>query len=82
MRFAMTAKTLMRERATEGGVRAITARNVGKVTRYREGGVEELERAVRRLETGRGLGGRVGGGGGGGVVVGGKGDEERGVEGR
>ncbi len=68
MRFAMTAKTLMRERATEGGVREITARNVGKVTRFREGGVEELEKAVRRMETRRGL-------------VGGKGDE-RGVEGR
>ncbi|KAL8841900.1 MAG: hypothetical protein Q9170_000773 [Blastenia crenularia] len=38
MRFLMTAKTLVRERATEEGVREITARNVTKVTRYRERG--------------------------------------------
>lgn len=50
MRFAMTAKTLIRERATEEGVREITAQNVKKVTRFREGGVSELERTVRRLE--------------------------------
>ena len=50
MRFAMTAKTLVRERATEGGVREITARNVQKVTRFRQGGMEELERTVRKVE--------------------------------
>ena len=50
MRFAMTAKTLVRERATEGGVREITARNVQKVTRFRQGGMEELERTVRNVE--------------------------------
>lgn len=50
MRFAMTAKTLVRERATEGGVREITARNIQKVTRYRAGGMEELERTVRKVE--------------------------------
>ncbi|KAG7004669.1 54S ribosomal protein L8 [Physcia stellaris] len=50
MRFAMTAKTLVRERATEEGVREITARNVQKVTRFREGGMEELERAVKKVE--------------------------------
>ncbi|KAL8797359.1 MAG: hypothetical protein Q9195_000514 [Heterodermia aff. obscurata] len=50
MRFAMTAKTLVRERATEGGVREITARNVQKVTRFRDGGMEELERTVRTVE--------------------------------
>ncbi|KAL8720239.1 MAG: hypothetical protein Q9225_002871 [Loekoesia sp. 1 TL-2023] len=50
MRFHMTAKTLMRERATEEGVREITARNVQKVTRYRENGMEELEKEVRRME--------------------------------
>ncbi len=56
MRFAMTAKTLVRERASETGqVRDVTARNVAKVTRFREGGVEELEGAVRRLETLQGL---------------------------
>ena len=51
MRFAMTAKTLMRERASEDGVvREITAKNVRKVTRFREGGMGALEREVRRLE--------------------------------
>ena len=58
MRFAMTAKTLVRERQHEnGGIREITARNVAKVTRFREGGERELERTVRRLETMAGLGG-------------------------
>lgn len=50
MRFAMTAKTLMRERASAEGIREITAKNIKKVTRFREGGVEALEREVRRLE--------------------------------
>jgi hypothetical protein len=51
MRFAMTAKTLVRERASEEGViREITAKNVRKVTRFRQGGMEALEREVRRLE--------------------------------
>ena len=61
MRFAMVAKTLVRERAAGegeggGGIRDITARNVAKVTRFREGGEEELEKTVRRLETMAGLG--------------------------
>lgn len=63
MRFAMVAKTLVRERAAageggegEGGIREITARNVAKVTRFRADGEEELERTVRRLETMAGLG--------------------------
>lgn len=52
MRFAMTAKTLMRERQSEGdrGIRDITAKNVEKVTRFREGGMHELEATVKRLE--------------------------------
>lgn len=50
MRFAMTARTLARERAREGGVREVTARNVRKVTRYREGGEEALEEEVERME--------------------------------
>lgn len=54
----MTAKTLVRERNAEGGVRELTARNVGKVTRFREGGMEELEKTVRRMETAKGLGSR------------------------
>lgn len=59
MRFAMTAKTLVRERRRrekggdeEGeGVREITARNVQKVTRFRKNGLWDLEREVRRLES-------------------------------
>ena len=50
MRFHMTAKTLVRERTSEGGVRELTARNVRKVTRYRENGIDELEEEVRRME--------------------------------
>lgn len=57
MRFAMTAKTLVRERASDEGIREITARNVAKVTRFRENGEAELEKTVRRLETMKGLGG-------------------------
>ena len=51
MRFAMTAKTLVKERASDGGIRELTARNVNKVTRYREGGLDELEKTVRALES-------------------------------
>ena len=60
MRFAMTAKSLVRERlvtaaaaAGDGvgkGIREITARNVAKVTRFRPRGEMELMREVRRLE--------------------------------
>ncbi|KAM0797431.1 50S ribosomal protein L17 [Usnea florida] len=57
MRFAMTAKTLVRERSSDEGIREITARNVAKVTRFRENGEAELEKTVRRLETMKGLGG-------------------------
>ena len=57
MRFAMTARSLVRERAAAGenaekGIRDITARNVAKVTRYRARGEMELMREVRRLERG------------------------------
>jgi len=51
MRFAMTAKTLVRERATEEGVRDITAKNIVKVTRFRKGGEAELEMMVKALES-------------------------------
>ncbi|KAL8859554.1 MAG: hypothetical protein Q9178_003953 [Gyalolechia marmorata] len=50
MRFHMTAKTLVRERASEEGVREITAKNIAKVTRYRSNGMEELEREVKKME--------------------------------
>ena len=51
MRFAMTAKTLVKERASDEGIRELTARNVTKVTRFREGGLDELEKTVRALES-------------------------------
>lgn len=58
MRFAMTARSLVRERAmaaeeNEGvGVRDITARNIRKVTRFRVDGESALLREVERLELG------------------------------
>lgn len=59
MRFAMTARTLARERAGEGGVREWTAKNVRKVTRYREGGEEALEEMVERVESEGGMDGEA-----------------------
>ena len=55
MRFAMTAKTLVRERQSEHGIRDVTARNVAKVTRFRKDGERQLEKTVKRLETAEGL---------------------------
>jgi large subunit ribosomal protein L17 len=50
MRFAMTAKTLVRERAAEGGIRDATASNIAKITKFRQDGQAELEKAVKKLE--------------------------------
>ncbi|KAF7512405.1 hypothetical protein GJ744_001340 [Endocarpon pusillum] len=56
MRFALTARALVRQREREesegagNGMTEIMAANVRKVTRFREGGEEDLEREVRRLE--------------------------------
>ena len=49
MRFAMTAKTLERQRQSVEGVTKLTMMNANKVTRYRDGGMEELEKAVRQI---------------------------------
>jgi hypothetical protein len=51
MRFAMTAKTLVRQRA-EGSesMNELTAVNVMKVTRFRKDGEAALEKEVERLE--------------------------------
>ncbi len=63
MKFAITARSLVRQREREesegagNGMSEIMASNVRKVTRFRDGGEEDLEREVRRLE-------RVGRGGG------------------
>jgi large subunit ribosomal protein L17 len=48
MRFAMTARTLARQRG-EGRTTEMTERNVEKVTRFRPNGEEELEAMVERL---------------------------------
>ena len=50
MRFAMTAKTLARERAAGEAIRPLTASNVKKVTRYRPNGKVELEELVSKIE--------------------------------
>ncbi len=65
MKFAITARALVRQREREdsegagSGMTEIMAANVRKVTRFRDGGEEDLEREVRRLEReGRGSGAR------------------------
>ena len=55
MRFAMTARSLVRERAAAAedeskGIRDITARNIMKVSRYRTDGEAGLLQEVERLE--------------------------------
>ena len=50
MRFALTAKTLARERGSPYGPRELTMRNVEKVTRYRPDGEKVLEQKVQEME--------------------------------
>ena len=50
MRFAMTAKALVKQREEGAGMNEITAVNVRKVTRFREKGEDALEAEVLRLE--------------------------------
>ncbi|RAH82088.1 ribosomal protein L17 [Aspergillus japonicus CBS 114.51] len=51
MRFALTARTIARQRAQGfDTLNEITALNVRKVTRFRDGGVDALETAVRKLK--------------------------------
>jgi large subunit ribosomal protein L17 len=51
MRFAMTARTVARQRS-QGleSLNELTTLNVRKVTRFRKGGVEDLEQAIMKLE--------------------------------
>lgn len=49
MRFAMTARELALAREREQGMTPMTAQNMRKVTRYREGGEQALEAEVNRL---------------------------------
>ncbi|KAF4628080.1 hypothetical protein G7Y89_g10067 [Cudoniella acicularis] len=51
MRFAMTARTIARERGEGRKTNEMTARNIDKVTRFRPGGEEELEKMVEKLAT-------------------------------
>ncbi|PWY83278.1 ribosomal protein L17 [Aspergillus sclerotioniger CBS 115572] len=56
MRFALTARTVARQRS-QGleTLNELTTMNVNKVTRFRKGGVADLEREIKRLEiTGHG----------------------------
>lgn len=50
IRFAMTAKALVKQREDGTGMNEITAVNLRKVTRFREGGEDALEAEVLRLE--------------------------------
>ncbi|CZT41270.1 probable 50S ribosomal protein L17 [Rhynchosporium secalis] len=49
MRFAMTAKTVARQRKEGQKMNDMTARNVEKVTRYRLNGGEDLEKMVTKM---------------------------------
>lgn len=53
MRFAMTAKTLARQKELAGSKEAkineLTQKNINKVTRYRKNGQEDLEDMVSKL---------------------------------
>lgn len=51
IRFAMTARTIARERSEGRDVNKMTARNIDKVTRFRKDGEEELEGLVRKMGT-------------------------------
>lgn len=50
MRFAMTARAILRQQTEDLPMNDITATNIRKVTRFRKDGVEELADAVRKLE--------------------------------
>lgn len=49
MRFAMTARTIARQRGEGQEMNEMTQRNMEKVTKYRPDGQQELERMVERL---------------------------------
>jgi hypothetical protein len=51
MRFSMTAKALVRQRKENLPMHELTAVNIRKVTRFRDGGEEALEEEVKRLES-------------------------------
>jgi len=49
MRFAMTARTIAACRGEGRDINEMTARNIEKVTRYRQNGEDELETMVEKL---------------------------------
>jgi large subunit ribosomal protein L17 len=49
MRFAMTARTIARERGEGRELGEMTTRNIEKVTRYRLDGESELEKMVGKI---------------------------------
>lgn len=49
MRFAMTARTIARERGEGRELGEMTTRNIEKVTRYRPDGESELEKMVGNI---------------------------------
>ena len=49
MRFAMTARTIARERGEGKEIQPMTKKNMEKVIRYRENGKAELENMVRKI---------------------------------
>ncbi|KIW16664.1 ribosomal protein L17 [Exophiala spinifera] len=51
MRFSMTAKAIVRQRKENLPMHELTAVNIRKVTRFRDGGEEALEEEIKRLET-------------------------------
>jgi hypothetical protein len=71
MRFAMTARTVAKQREEGKDINEMTLRNVEKVTQFRPGGeaaLEEMVEKIRTLEVGerndaasleKGWGGRV-----------------------
>lgn len=56
MRFAMTARTVARERETEEGIRDVTLWNVRKVTRFRPNGEKELLTLANQMADEQGVG--------------------------
>ena len=49
MRFAMTARTLVRLQKEDKEINDITAKNIEKVTRFRKGGETALEDLVKKM---------------------------------
>lgn len=50
MRFAMTARTVARCQSEDKPINDITAMNISKVTRYRQGGERALDAMVKKIK--------------------------------